>query len=114
VKRRILVVTVACGAVLGLSQIVAAQGKDAAAGEKVYAARKCVTCHSIAGKGQAKGPLDGIGAKLSAADIREWLVNPKEMATKAKATRTPAMPSYKSLPAADLDALVAYIQSLKK
>lgn len=111
-KRRILVVTVACGAVLSLAQLASAQ--DAKKGEQVFTARKCTACHSVAGKGQAKGPLDGVGSKLSAAEIREWLVNPKEMATKAKATRTPAMPAYKSLPAADLDALVAYIQSLKK
>ena len=34
-------------------------------GEAVYAEQKCSLCHSIAGKGNAKGSLDGVGKKLS-------------------------------------------------
>jgi mono/diheme cytochrome c family protein len=94
--------------------IVPAQAQDAAAGEKVYAAQKCSMCHSIAGKGQVKGPLDGVGSKLSADEIREWIVQPAEMTKKTKAERKPPMRAYPKLPAADLDALVAYMQSLKK
>ena len=88
--------------------------QDAKKGEEVYAAQKCSTCHSIAGKGKTANPLDGVGAKLSAADIKQWIVDPKGMTTKSKSTKKPPMPAkYGSLPAADLDALVAYMQSLK-
>ena len=52
-----------------------------------------------------------MGAKLSEADIRKWIVTPKEM--KSETNRKPDMRAYPSLPAADLDALVAYMQSLK-
>ena len=83
-------------------------------GEAVYAAQKCSLCHSIAGKGNAKGPLDGVGTKLTAAEIREWIVNPKEMTAKTKAERKPMMKAYPNLTAADVDALVAYLQTLKK
>lgn len=83
-------------------------------GQKVYASNKCQLCHSIGGKGNAKGPLDGVGSKLSEKEIREWLINPKEMTAKAKSTRKPVMPSYTKLSKEDLDALVAYMQSLKK
>lgn len=87
---------------------------DAKKGEAVYAAQKCSMCHQIAGKGNKTSPLDGVGTKLSAADIREWIVNPVEMAKKAKSTKKPPMPNkYSKLPAADIDALVAYMQSLK-
>jgi mono/diheme cytochrome c family protein len=83
-------------------------------GEQVYTAQKCATCHSIAGKGSKKNPLDGVGAKLSADDIREWIIHPKEMTAKSKSTKKPPMPAkYSALSAADLDALVAYLQSLK-
>ena len=83
-------------------------------GQAVYAAQKCSMCHQIAGKGNKASPLDGVGAKLSAAEIREWVVNPVEMAKKAKSTKKPAMANkYSKLPAADIDALVAYMQSLK-
>jgi mono/diheme cytochrome c family protein len=83
-------------------------------GAAVYTAQKCATCHSIAGKGQAKGPLDGVGSKLSADEIREWLVDPAAAAKKHNATRKPPMRAYAKLPKEDLDALVAYMGSLKK
>lgn len=93
----------------------AAAGQDAKRGVEVYAEQKCSMCHSIAGKGNAKGSLDGVGSKLSADEIRQWLVDPKAMTEKTKAARKPAMTkSYASLPKADIDALVAYLQSLKK
>jgi mono/diheme cytochrome c family protein len=92
-----------------------ASAQDTAKGAKVYADQKCSLCHSIDGKGNPKGSLDGVGSKLTAAEIHDWIVKPTEMATKAKADRKPAMPAkYASLPKEDLDALVAYLSSLKK
>ena len=82
-------------------------------GLKVYASSKCSMCHSVAGKGNAKGILDNVGAKLSAEEIRQWLVDPEAMRVKTKAERKPLMKSYASLNKADLDALVAYLQTLK-
>ena len=91
-----------------------AQAADAARGAAVYAAQKCSMCHSLEGKGQAKGPLDGVGSKLSADEIRQWIVNPAEMTAKANATRKPPMRAYPNLPKEDLDALVAYLFAQKK
>jgi mono/diheme cytochrome c family protein len=83
-------------------------------GEQLYGAQKCMICHAIAGKGNKNNPLDKVGSKLSAAEIREWIVNPVEMAKKTKSTGKPAMPAkYKGLAPAEIDALVAYMQSLK-
>lgn len=83
-------------------------------GQKVFAAQKCTICHSIAGQGNKKGPLDGVGAKLPADEIRQWIVNAPEMAAKVKAERKPPMKSYAGLPKDELDALVAYLSGLKK
>ena len=83
-------------------------------GMKVYAEQKCMVCHSIAGKGNAKGALDNVGAKLKADEIREWIVNAAEMTKKTKAERKPPMKAFANLPKEDVDALVAYMQSLKK
>jgi len=92
----------------------AASAQDAK-GAKVYTDQKCATCHSIAGKGNKKGPLDEVGSKLSSNDIHQWIVDPAGMTAKAKAARKPPMPNkYASLPKDDLDALVAYLSSLKK
>jgi len=95
----------------------AAAAQDAAQvkqGQAIYTAQKCQMCHAIGGKGGKASALDGVGAKLSAEDIRQWITHPKEAATKASSTKKPPMPAkYGSLPAAELDALVAYMQSLK-
>ena len=91
-----------------------AAAQDAKAGEKVYTAQKCAICHAIAGKGGKASALDGVGAKLSADEIRHWIVDPTDAAAKAKSTKKPPMPAkYKTLPAADIDGLIAYMQSLK-
>ena len=83
-------------------------------GMKVYADQKCATCHSIAGKGNAKGALDDVGSRLTADTIRAWLVNPAEMTKKTNAERKPPMRAYPNLAKEDLDAVVAYMMSLKK
>jgi mono/diheme cytochrome c family protein len=92
----------------------AAAAQDAAKGEQVYTTQKCSMCHQIAGKGNKMSPLDGVGKKLSAAEIKEWIVNPDAAAKKHNSTKKPAMPkTYAKLPAADVDAMVAYLQTLK-
>jgi len=92
----------------------AAYGQDVKKGEAVYTAQKCSLCHQIAGKGNKASPLDGIGKKLSADEIKQWITDPVAMAAKAKSTKKPPMQNkYGKLPAADIDALVAYMQSLK-
>jgi mono/diheme cytochrome c family protein len=97
-----------------LAGALSASAQDVKKGEQVYAAQKCATCHSIAGKGKKTNPLDGVGAKLSAEDTKQWILDPKGMAAKAKSTKKPPMAAkYGALPAADVDALVAYMQSLK-
>lgn len=106
------------GVLVVLALATPALAQDAAKGKGVYdaATPKCKVCHSIGGEGNAKGSLDGVGAKLKAEDIKAWLRTPKEMATKAKAERKPPMPPYQKekLSDADLDSLTAYLLSLKK
>ena len=102
---------VAAGLTLAAASLAGAA--DAPRGEAVYAEQKCALCHSIAGKGNPRGSLDGVGAKLSAEDIRQWIVNPKEMTAKTKADRKPPMKAYPNLSTGDVDALVAYLQTLK-
>ena len=91
---------------LASAQDLANKGKD------VYAAQKCNVCHAIAGTGNKKGALDGIAGKLSAADLRAWLTDAPTMAAKIKSDRKPPMKAY-TLAKDDLDALVAYLQTLK-
>ena len=101
-------------ALLMLGVAATATAQDAKAkGEKVYADQKCSLCHSIGGKGNAKGLLDAVGSKDSPDEIRQWIVDAKGMTAKTKAPRKPDMKLY-TLPKDDVDALVAYLQTLKK
>jgi mono/diheme cytochrome c family protein len=97
--------------VLALATPAAAQ--DHAAGKRVYADNKCSMCHSIGGVGNKKFPLDDTG-KMKAEDIRAWLVDAKAQAEKEGKKMAMPMKSFKALPAGDLEALVAYLQSLKQ
>jgi len=79
-----------------------------AKGRELFSSQKCTMCHAAEGKGNTHTPLDGAGSKLKPEEIKKWIVSPKEMKADSK------MKAYASLPAADVDALVAYVSSLKK
>lgn len=100
---------------LGSATLAHAQSPDLIAkGRVVFDAQKCSLCHSVQGKGQVKGPLDEVGDKLKADDIRKWLMDPVQAAKDHNTTRKPAMKAYSNLPKEDVEALVAYLLSLKK
>lgn len=77
-----------------------------AAGREVYEKQSCSVCHSIAGEGSPRSPLDGVGSRLDADEIRLWIVNPQEARPGVR------KPAFDDLPDAEVDALVAYLQSL--
>ena len=98
--------------VAGFASAVSAQDLKAK-GAEVYTAQKCSLCHSVAGKGNPKGALDDVGSKLKADEIRQWITDSKGMTAKTQAARKPEMKAY-TLPKGDVDALVAYLSSMKK
>jgi mono/diheme cytochrome c family protein len=106
---------VICLAILSVSGAASASAADAKvdSGEKVFAVQKCALCHSVGDKGNKKGPLDGVGSKLKGDEIREWIVDAKGMTAKTKSTRKPVMKAY-ALPKKDVEALAAYLGTLKK
>jgi cytochrome c2 len=95
--------------VFGLLWPAVAPAGDATAvdgGRQVYEREGCAMCHSIAGKGSRRVPLDGVGGRLGREEIRRWIVAPQEM-----------KPGVKKEPyhiaEQDLDMLVEYLRSLK-
>ena len=96
---------------------VAAQADQAAkieAGKKLYDAQKCRTCHMVGGVGsKAASALDGVGTRLTEADIRMWLTDPDAMTAKLK-TKPKVKMKKVTLKDPEIDALVAYMASLKK
>ena len=108
-----VVMTIAAVFLFGASAL-AQDAKKIDAGKKVYEAQKCATCHMVAGKGNKMFPLDGVGSKLSAADIKNWITHPADMEAKLEKKPAIKMSSKKfDIKDPDLDALVAYLQSLK-
>jgi mono/diheme cytochrome c family protein len=104
-----------CGVIAGVALAAVASAQDAkvAKGEKLFVDQKCTLCHSVADKGNKKGPLDGVATKLKTDEIHDWITDAKGMTAKTKATRKPEMKAY-TLPKEDVDALVAYLATLKK
>ena len=98
---------------LGVAAAAAAQDAKVTKGQQVFTNQKCSLCHAIGDKGNKKGPLDGVASKLSADEIRSWITDAKGMTAKTKATRKPEMKAF-ALPKDDVDALVAYLMTLKK
>jgi mono/diheme cytochrome c family protein len=100
---------------MSLAAPTAAAAQDAVKrGQEIYGAQKCQVCHSIAGVGNKANPLDGVGAKLTADQVRRWITQPVEMTKETSSTKKPPMPArWAKMPPAELDPLVAYMMSLK-
>jgi mono/diheme cytochrome c family protein len=109
-----LVGVVTLGALMAVTVTAQQPPSPAEAGRKVYERQKCATCHQIAKRGNSRFPLDGVGSRLTAEQIRRWMTHPSEM--EAALPRMPALRmstmNYR-LNTRDLDALVAYLQTLK-
>jgi mono/diheme cytochrome c family protein len=112
-NRYLIATSVALG--LGLAWAGSASADDTERGKEVYAEQKCKLCHSIAGEGNKKGSLDDVGSRVSAEDMKAWHRDPAAMTQKAGAERKPQMKKYppEKLSDEDLDALVAYLLTLK-
>ena len=89
----------------------------AEAGQQVYRRSPCIACHTITGLSQGKvGPdLSHVGSRSTIAGalfpnttevLRRWIMN-------APAMKPGALMTPQSLSPQDLDALIAYLQSLK-
>ena len=82
-------------------------------GRAVYAQQNCSTCHSIAGVGNPRYPLDGVGARWDAAELRAWIVGTGVAVDILPASIVKRKQRYQSMPEDDLTALVAFLASLK-
>jgi mono/diheme cytochrome c family protein len=112
---RLTTFSLSCVIVGMLAPAVFAQDAKVERGKAVYAEQKCATCHAIDGKGgKMASALDGVGSRLTAEELRKWVVAPKEMEAKLATKPKMSMKAYTNLPKDDLEALVAYMQSLKK
>lgn len=83
-----------------------------ALGREVYASLDCSSCHSIAGQGSPRSPLDGVGKALSRQEIHDWIVAADSVAEDLSPRAIRTKNAYRDLPPEKLEALVSYMQSL--
>lgn len=77
------------------------------AGEKLFN-HKCAMCHVVRGKGGQIGPeLTTVAGRLSEAQLRAKVAFPK------RSNPASMMPSFQTLPAADMNALISYLKTLR-
>lgn len=91
--------------------IAAQDAKQVEAGKKLYETYNCKKCHKIAGVGKLT-TLDGVASKLTAEDLRKWLVSPDEMTAKLKKKPKVKMKKQEYKPG-EVEAVMAYLLTLK-
>ena len=108
--RRLLVLSFAMVALLCAGVAVADDAAMIEKGKAVYDSAKpaCKACHN-----EKKNPLDQYGANATPEDAKGWIRTPKEMFVKTG--KKGMMPAYseKKVSDEDLEALTAYLLSLK-
>jgi len=82
-------------------------------GREVYAEAGCAGCHAIDGEGNPRNPLDGVGSNLSPEEILHYTIADPVVAEDLAPRVVAAKKAYATLPPEDLDAMVAYLSSLK-
>jgi len=87
--------------------------KDIEAGFQVYQRKTCARCHSIAGKGNPRNPLDGVGARRHAQALRDWIIGADVLQTVMPARAFNIKQAYRELSDDELDTLLIYMQSLR-
>lgn len=84
-----------------------------ASGRAVYDSLDCSSCHSIAGQGSPRSPLDGVGGQLDRAAIRAWVLGEESVAEELSPRALRTKQAYADLEPERLEALIAYLASLE-
>lgn len=87
--------------------------RQVARGQEVFAQYDCARCHSVAGKGNPRSPLDGVGSRLSRDELHGWVVAGEAVREDLSPRAISVKQTYVQMPAADLEALLAYLAWLR-
>jgi mono/diheme cytochrome c family protein len=84
-----------------------------ARGRTVYDSQGCALCHGIAGAGDQRYPLDGIGSRSSAVELRRMVAPDDGMRSLFPGDAFEMKQMYRDLPDAEMNDLVAFLISLR-
>jgi len=90
----------------------ARQVADSIRGRGVFEEQGCTRCHSAAGIGSPRLPLDDVGARRTPESLRAWTTGDPALADSLAPSTLRRKQGY-ALTDADLAALVAFLASLK-
>jgi hypothetical protein len=83
-------------------------------GRAVFQSAGCTRCHSVAGVGSPRNPLDGVGSRRNDAGLRAWTLGADPLADSLPPSALRTKQGYRALEAADLNALITFLGSLKE
>lgn len=80
-------------------------------GRKIYQEQNCSACHSIAGKGNPRTPLDSVGIRRTAEELRNWVIGSDKLQGLLPDSIRRLKQKYKELSEDELDAIVSYLKN---
>ena len=88
-----------------------ADSSQSARGRAAFERLNCTLCHAVAGRGNLRHPLDGVGGRLDRAQLRDWTLGsgPAEASLPEDLLRLKR--SHARDP--DVEALLDYLQQLR-
>jgi hypothetical protein len=88
------------------------QENDSVAGMRVFSASGCERCHSVAGVGSPRYPLDGVGSRRSPVELRTWTVASAAVQDSLSPSAVRAKQRYEQIPREGMRVLLVYMASL--
>lgn len=87
-----------------------ANSKKIERGRKIFQEQSCAMCHSVAGEGNPRNPLDKISDLRSNEDLRNWITGADELQDLLPVSVRRIKQKYKALSDDELDALISYLR----
>lgn len=84
-----------------------------ARGQAVYDENNCARCHSVAGQGSPRSPLDGVGSRLNREELHDWVTGAESVQEELSPRAVTAKQRYAELAEEQMAALLDYLDSLK-
>ncbi|HWR51010.1 MAG TPA: cytochrome c [Bryobacteraceae bacterium] len=82
-------------------------------GQAVFSQHDCARCHSVAGKGSPRSPLDGVGTRLARDELYGWVVAGDAAQAQLSPRAIAAKQRHVGMSDADMDAHPAYLAWLR-
>jgi len=90
-----------------------ATAADSLRGRAVYERHGCARCHSVAGQGSPRYPLDGVGRRRTRPQLHDWTVGAEVLADSLPPSAFRTKQAFADIPAADLEDLIHFLASLQ-